>query len=132
MANTDPIADLLTMIRNAIMVKHSDLEVGASRIKIAIINILKDCGYIKGYQIIGEGYKQSVKIFIKYDKKNNSVISGLKRISKSSRRVYVNKSNIPYVLGGLGTAIVSTSKGILSDRACRKANVGGEIMCYIW
>ncbi|MGA1869074.1 MAG: 30S ribosomal protein S8 [bacterium] len=132
MATIDPIADLLTRIRNAIMAKHSEVEVGVSRIKIAIINILKDGGYIRGYKITGEDQKKAVKIFLKYDKKNVNVISGLKRISKSSRRVYVNKSSIPYVLGGLGIAIISTSRGILTDRACRKANIGGEVMCYVW
>jgi len=132
MAIMDPIADLLTRIRNAILAKHLDLEVSASRVTKAIVNTLYDEGYIKKYKLMDEGCHQKIKVFLKYDNKNNSVICGLKRISKSSRRVYVNKKNIPYVLGGLGVAIISTSKGIVTDKESRKANVGGEVMCYVW
>ena len=132
MAIMDPIADLLTRIRNAILAKHTDLEVSASSVKKAIVNILYDEGYIKKYKLMGEGYNQKIKIFLKYDNKKSCVISGLKRVSKSSRRLYVKKKNMPYVLEGLGIAIISTSKGIITDRESRRDNLGGEVMCYIW
>ena len=132
MAVTDSIADLLTRIRNALMAKHTGVDVPFSTVKLEIIKIIKVEGYIKGYKVLDNAGKKDIRIYLKYDSRDNGIINGLKKISKPGRRVYVKKDNIPKVLGGLGIAILSTSKGILTDKSSKKANVGGELLCYIW
>jgi len=129
---TDPIADMLTRIRNAIMAKHLEVEVPASKMKLAIARILKDEGFIEQYKLIKDGKQGIIKITLKYDENKNSVISALKRISKPGRRIYVNKKQLPRVLNGLGIAILSTSKGVITDKEARKLGVGGEWICSIW
>ena len=132
MAMTDPIADMLTRIRNALVAKHEEVQVPASNIKKAIADILTEEGYIKGYTVIEDGKQGILNINLKYASNNERVITGLKRISKPGMRVYARKDEIPKVLGGLGTAIISTSKGVMTDRDARKLNVGGEVLCFIW
>jgi len=130
---TDPIADMLTRIRNANMAKHDTVDVPASKMKIAIADILLNEGYIKSYDIVGEGVAKDIKIQLKYGAdKNQKVISGLKRISKPGLRVYSSAEEMPKVLGGLGIAIVSTNKGILTDKQARQENVGGEVLAFVW
>ncbi len=129
---TDPIADMLTRIRNAIMAKHLEVEVPASKMKLAIARILKDEGFIEQYKLIKDGKQGIIKIVLKYDENKNSVISSLKRVSKPGRRIYVNKKQLPRVLNGLGIAILSTSKGVITDKEARKLGVGGEWICSIW
>lgn len=130
---SDPIADMLTRIRNANMRKHDTVEIPASKMKIAIANILVDEGYIEKYELLGDGIQKTIKITLKYTaNKSERVISGLKRISKPGLRIYAGKENMPKVLGGLGTAIVSTNLGVITDKEARKQGVGGEVLCYIW
>jgi small subunit ribosomal protein S8 len=132
MVMTDPIADMLTRIRNALVVKHEQVQVPASNIKKAIADILTEEGLIKGYTVIDDGNQGTLKITLKYAPNNERVITGLKRISKPGLRVYARKDEIPKVLGGLGIAIISTSKGVMTDKQARKLGVGGEVLCYIW
>lgn len=132
MAMTDPIADMLTRIRNANMVLKQSVDLPASRIKEEIATVLKEEGFIKDYQRIAEGPQGMLRLYLKFGKDGQKVISGLKRISKPGLRVYAKKDEIPKVLGGLGVAIISTSKGIMTDRNARGANVGGEVICYVW
>ena len=135
MTMSDPIADMLTRIRNANIAKHDTVEVPASKMKKAISEILLNEGYIKGYQVIEEetGVKSTIRVTLKYGKdKNEKVISGLKKISKPGLRVYADTDNLPKVLGGLGTAIISTSKGVITDKEARKLGVGGEVIAFIW
>ena len=133
MTMSDPIADMLTRIRNANTAKHDTVDVPASKMKIAIANILLDEGYIAKYDLVEDGHFQTIHITLKYGvDKNEKVISGLKRISKPGLRVYVSTENIPKVLGGLGTAILSTNKGVVTDKEARKLGVGGEVLCFIW
>ena len=129
---TDPIADMLTRIRNALIVKHDTVEVPSSVMKRAIADILLSEGYIKGYTINEEGVEPMMTITLKYGPNRQRVITGLKRISKPGLRVYTRKDNIPKVLNGLGIAIISTSKGIMTDREARKQGVGGEVLAYVW
>ena len=129
---TDPIADMLTRIRNALIVKHDTVEVPSSVMKRAIADILLREGYIKGYTINEEGVEPMMTITLKYGPNRQRVITGLKRISKPGLRVYTRKDNIPKVLNGLGIAIISTSKGIMTDREARKQGVGGEVLAYVW
>ena len=133
MTMSDPIADMLTRIRNANTAKHDTVDVPASKMKIAIANILLDEGYIAKYDLVEDGHFQTIHITLKYGAdKNEKVISGLKRISKPGLRVYANTEDIPKVLGGLGTAIISTNKGVITDKEARKLGVGGEVLCYVW
>ncbi|WP_062349838.1 30S ribosomal protein S8 [Bacillus kwashiorkori] len=132
MVMTDPIADLLTRIRNANMVRHESLEVAASNSKKAIVDILKREGFIRDYEYIDDDKQGVLRIFLKYGPNNERVITGLKRISKPGLRVYAKANEVPKVLNGLGIAIVSTSKGVLSDKEARSQNVGGEVLAYIW
>lgn len=132
MVMTDPIADMLTRIRNANTVKHSQVEIPASNMKKAIARILLEEGLIKGYDVIDDGKQGIIKIELKYGPGQEKVISGLKRISKPGLRVYVKKDEVPKVLGGLGIAVISTSKGLMTDKKARQENVGGEVLCYIW
>ena len=133
MTMSDPIADMLTRIRNANTAKHDTVDVPASKMKIAIADILVDEGYIAKYDIVEDGNFKTMHITLKYGAdKNEKVISGLKRISKPGLRVYANSEEMPKVLGGLGTAIVSTNKGVITDKEARKLGVGGEVLCFIW
>lgn len=129
---TDPIADMLTRIRNANMVRHASVDVPASNVKKRIAEILNNEGFIKGYDIIDDGKQGIIRIELKYGEGKERVISGLKRISKPGLRVYAKKTDIPRVLGGLGIAIISTSNGIITDKEARKLGVGGEVVAYVW
>ena len=128
---TDPIADMLTRIRNANTAKHNSVLIPFSKIKESIANILKNEGYIVGYEIKEEGNIKDIVVTLKYVD-GETVIKGLKRISKPGRRVYSSVEDLPKVLGGLGIAIVTTPKGVLTDKECRKQSVGGEVLCYVW
>lgn len=129
---TDPIADMLTRIRNANVVKHETVDVPASNMKKELSRILLEEGFIRGYDVIEDGKQGIIRIQLKYGQTGERVISGLKRISKPGMRVYADKHEVPRVLNGLGISIISTSKGILTDRQARKENVGGEVICYVW
>ena len=133
MAMNDPIADMLTRIRNANTSKHDTVDVPASKMKTAIAEILFNEGYIQKYEIIEDGNFKNIRITLKYGKdKNEKIITGLKRISKPGLRVYAGKEDLPRVLGGLGVAIISTNQGVVTDKQARKLNVGGEVLAYIW
>ena len=132
LASTDTIADMLTRIRNALKVKHADVIVPASKEKTEIARILLEEGYINGYEVKSNGKFNDIVISLKYDEEGQSVIQGLKRISKPGLRVYAQADKIPYVISGLGTAIISTNKGIITDRAARSLNVGGEVLAFVW
>ena len=132
MVMTDPIADFLTRIRNANMVRHASLEVPASKMKIDIANILKKEGFIKNYEVIEDDKQNVIRVFMKYGKDKERVITGLKRISKPGLRVYAKTGEVPRVLNGLGIAIVSTSEGLLTDKEARSKNIGGEVLAYVW
>ena len=133
MTMSDPIADMLTRIRNANTAKHDTVDVPSSKMKLAIANILLDEGYIEKYDIIEDGVFKTIHITLKYGAdKNEKVITGLKRISKPRLRVYASSANVPKVFGGLGTAIISTNQGVITDKEARKLGVGGEVLCYIW
>ena len=132
-ATNDTIADMLTRIRNASTAKHDTVDVPASKMKIAIANILVDEGYIAKYDLIDQGSFKVMRITLKYGKdKNEKIISGLKRISKPGLRVYAGKEDMPKVLGGLGIAIVSTNQGVITDKQARKLGVGGEVLAFVW
>ena len=129
----DPIADMLTRIRNANIRKHDTVDVPASKMKIAIADILVNEGYIAKYDLVGEGVEKAIHVTLKYGKdKNDKVISGLKRISRPGLRIYAGAEELPKVLGGLGIAIMSTNKGVMTDKAARQQNVGGEVLAFIW
>ena len=133
MTMSDPIADMLTRIRNANTAKHDTVDVPASKMKLAIAEILLEEGYIQKYDVIEEGNFKTIHITLKYGvDKNDKIISGIKRISKPGLRVYANKEELPRVLGGLGIAILSTSKGIMTGKEAKKANQGGEVLAYVW
>ena len=130
---TDPIADMLTRIRNANTAKHDTVDVPASKMKEAIANILLEEGYVKAVEVVEDGKFKTIHITLKYGKdKNEKVITGIKRISKPGLRVYAGKDELPKVLGGLGTAIISTNKGVLTDKQAREAEVGGEVLAFVW
>ncbi len=131
MVMTDPIADMLTRIRNATIVKDKAVEIPSSKIKKELARILKEEGYIQDYETIENDKQGVIRVYLKYSGREN-VISGLKRISKPGLRVYAQKEEIPKVLGGLGTAVLSTSQGVMTDRKARQAGIGGEVICYIW
>ena len=133
MTMSDPIADMLTRIRNANTAKHDTVDVPASKIKLAIADILLEEGYIAKYDVVEDGKFKTIRITLKYGAdKNEKIISGLKRISKPGLRVYAGKENLPKVLGGLGIAIISTNKGIVTDKVARQLNVGGEVLAFVW
>lgn len=132
MTMTDPIADMLTRIRNANLVGHEKVEVPGSNIKRAIAEILKQEGFIRDAEFISDDKQGIIRLFLKYGKNQERVITGLKRISKPGLRVYANHDNLPRVLGGLGMAVISTSRGIMTDKDARKQRIGGEVLCYIW
>ena len=129
---TDPIADLLTRIRNASTAKHPSVEIPASNMKKAICQILVDEGYVKSMQVKNDTVQGTIVLNLKYQANGEPVVAGLKRISKPGLRIYAGKDELPRVLGGLGTAIISTSRGVMTDRDARKAGVGGEVIAYIW
>ena len=132
MTMTDPIADMLTRIRNANTVKHETVDVPASNIKKEIVRILLEEGFVRGYDVIEDEKQGIIRIQLKYGQSGERVIQGIKRISKPGMRVYTNAYEVPKALNGLGISIISTSKGILTDRQARKENVGGEVICYVW
>lgn len=129
---TDPIADMLTRLRNGIIAKKSHVDVPASKIKAQVARILLEGGYVKNVKYIDDGLQGQLRIYLKFLKSSENAIEGLKRISVPSRRVYVDKHNIPRVMGGYGTAIISTSQGVLNDKDCRAREVGGEVLCHVW
>jgi len=130
--NTDPIADMLTRIRNANVVSHPEVEMPASNLKVEMAKLLKDEGYIANYEVKEVGKFKVLSIALKYDAQNNPVITNLQRVSRPGLRSYCKAKNLPQVLGGMGIAVVSTSKGLLTDRKARQENVGGEVVCYVW
>ena len=132
MTMTDPIADMLTRIRNANTVGHETVEIPASKMKKAIAEILKEEGYIADFEMIEDDKQGMIKVTMKYGSNKERVISGIKKISKPGLKVYAKANDVPKVLGGLGIAIISTSKGIVSDKEARKLGVGGEVICYVW
>ena len=129
---TDPIADMLTRIRNANHVKHASVEIPASNMKKALAEILLSEGFIKGFEVVEDDKQGVIKVDLKYGANKERVITGLKRISKPGLRVYAKSTELPRVLGGLGIAVISTSKGIMTDKEARKQAVGGEVVCYVW
>ncbi|MGA0332788.1 MAG: 30S ribosomal protein S8 [Kiritimatiellia bacterium] len=132
MNTSDPIADFLTRIRNAAAAGHSTVEIPASKVKVAMANILKREGYIRDVKVEGDAPKQMIKLTLKYGPDNESVITGLKRVSKPGLRQYVNAESLPRVLNGLGIALLTTSSGIITDMEARKSHIGGEVLCHIW
>ena len=133
MSMSDPIADMLTRIRNANTAKHDTVDVPSSKMKLAIAEILLNEGYIKKYEVVEDGNFKTIRITLKYGvDKNEKIITGIKRISKPGLRVYASREDLPKVLGGLGIAIISTDKGIITDKEARKQNVGGEVLAFVW
>lgn len=132
MVMTDPIADLLTRIRNANVVHHDKVEIPASKIKKAVIQILKEEGFVKDFEVLSDGKQGILRVSLKYGPERDRVITGIKRISKPGLRVYAKKEQLPKVLGGLGIAIISTSQGIMSDKQARKSGLGGEVIAFVW
>ncbi len=133
MSISDPIADMLTRIRNANTAKHDTVDIPASKMKLAIANILLSEGYVSAVDVVKEGNFDNIRITLKYGKdKNEKVINGLRRISKPGLRIYADVDNMPKVLGGMGTAIISTNKGVITDKEARKQNVGGEVIAFVW
>ncbi|MCI8312084.1 MAG: 30S ribosomal protein S8 [Lachnospiraceae bacterium] len=133
MTTNDPIADMLTRIRNANTAKHDTVDIPSSKMKLAIADILVDEGYVAKYDLVDNGNFKDIRITLKYGKdKNDKIIAGLKRISKPGLRVYASRNDLPKVLGGLGIAIVSTNKGVMTDKKARELNVGGEVLAFVW
>ena len=132
MVMTDPVADLLTRVRNANMVHHEKVEIPASKMKKAIAEIFKSDAYIREFEFIDDGKQGIIRVYLKYGPNKEKVITGLKRISKPGLRVYAKKDEVPKVLSGLGTAVISTSKGVMADKDARQQGLGGEVICYIW
>ena len=132
MSMTDPIADLLTHIRNAGMAKHAKLDISSSNVKVAIAGVLKDLGYIKNFKVVSDDLQGVLRVYLKYDEQSKAVIHEITRVSKPGRRVYVGHDEIPRVKNGLGAAILSTSKGVMDDVSAREAAIGGEVLCTIW
>lgn len=132
MVMTDPIADMLTRIRNANSVFHDKVEIPGSKIKQSVVQILKEEGFIRDYDMVADGKQGMLRVSLKYGPNREKVITGIKRISKPGLRVYAKKEQLPRVLGGLGIAIISTSQGIMSDKSARKAGLGGEVIAYVW
>jgi len=132
MTMTDPLADMLTRVRNASAVKHESVDVPASNIKKEVARILLKEGFVKSYDVIEDGKQGIIRIQLKYSRDNEKVITGIKRISKPGLRVYAKKDDVPKVLGGLGVAIISTSKGLITDKEAREQEVGGEVIAYVW
>ena len=129
---TDPIADLLTRIRNASRAEHEKVDIPSSKLKVRIAEILKDEGFIKNFRVLEDDKQGTLRVYLKYGAGNEKMISGLVRVSRPGRRVYVTKDKIPSILGGMGVAILSTSRGVMTDREGRKQQVGGEVLAYVW
>jgi small subunit ribosomal protein S8 len=129
---TDPIADMLTRIRNGLVVRKTFVLIPSSKIKVAIAQILLEEGYIQGYEVTNERPQPNIRIWLKYDQNRRPIVTGLKRVSRPGRRVYRGRQDLPWVLSGLGIAIVSTPKGVMTGREARRKNVGGEVLCYVW
>jgi len=129
---TDPIADMLTRVRNATMARHDSVLVPSSKIKLAVAKILREEGFIKEYDVVKGKQQRVIKIYLKYTDKKESIIEGLQRVSKPGLRIYVSKSEIPRVYGGLGIAILSTPKGVISGKKAWQEGVGGELICFVW
>jgi small subunit ribosomal protein S8 len=129
---SDPIADLLTRIRNASRAEHEKVDIPASKLKVKITELLKDEGFVKNYRLIEDDKQGVLRVYLKYGAGNEKMISGLVRVSRPGRRVYVAKDEIPSILGGMGVAILSTSRGVMTDRESRKQQVGGEVLAYVW
>ena len=132
MSMSDPIADLLTRIRNGVRAEHEKVDIPASRLKVRVTEILKEEGFIKNFRLIEDKKQGTLRVYLKYGPGNEKIISGLVRVSKPGRRVYVGKDKIPSILGGMGVAILSTSRGVMTDRAVRKQQLGGEVLAYVW
>lgn len=132
MAISDPIADMLTRVRNAVTVRHDSVLVPSSKIKVAIAKILKEEGFISDYEVVKGKPHRSLKIQLRYDDKGQSLLSGLERVSKPGLKIYVQRNEVPRVYGGMGVAIISTSKGIMTGQQARREGVGGELLCYVW
>jgi len=132
MTMSDPIADMLTRIRNAILVRHGEVLVPHSKAKLAIAQILRDEGFIEDFRVTGDRPQPVIRIRLKYDEEREPVLTGLERISKPGRRIYVGKDKLPWVLEGLGVAVVSTSRGVMTAKSARGLKVGGEVWCHIW
>ena len=132
MAVIDPIADMLTRIRNGLMLRKTFVLVPSSRIKKAIAQILLDEGFIQGYEVTDERPQPNIRVWLKYDEKRKPILTHLKRVSKPGRRVYSSKRELPWVLSGMGVAIISTPRGLMTDREARRQGIGGEILCYVW
>jgi small subunit ribosomal protein S8 len=129
---SDPIADMLTRIRNSLLIKTEKVDIPASKMKVDLAKILKEEGFIKSYKIIKDKKQGILRVTLKYTAGDEPIITGLKRISKPGRRVYVSNSEVPHVIGGIGIAILTTSKGILTDKSCRSEGLGGEVICHVW
>jgi small subunit ribosomal protein S8 len=132
MPTTDPIADMLTRIRNGLMVRKAFVLVPSSKIKVAIAQILLEEGFVQGYEVTNEHPQPNIRVWLKYDQNRRPILTGLERVSKPGRRVYKGKQNLPWVLSGLGIAIVSTPKGVMTGREARRQGIGGEVLCYVW
>ena len=132
MSMTDPIADMLTRIRNASRAEHEKVDIPASKLKARVAGILKDEGFIRNYRLIDDTKQGTLRVYLKYGAGNEQMISGLRRVSKPGRRVYMAHDKVPSILAGMGIAIVSTSKGVLTDREARKERIGGEVLAYVW
>lgn len=132
MAMSDPLADMLTRIRNAVMVGHESVEIPLSKVKYGLASILKQEGYIEDYQLAEDSRQGTIKIRLRYDDRNTGVITGIRRCSKPGRRIYVKHDQIPKVMSGLGVAVLSTSRGIMTDRQAREQRIGGELLCEVW
>ncbi len=129
---TDPIADMLTRIRNSVMIRAEKVDIPASKMKLEIAKIMKEEGFIRAYKILKDKKQGVLRVTLKYAADNEPVISGIKKISKPGRRVYVGHDSVPVVMGGVGISVLTTSRGLMSDRTCRRENIGGEVLCYIW
>jgi small subunit ribosomal protein S8 len=132
MTMSDPIADMLTRIRNAVKAKFNSVDIPGSKLKVEMAKILKDEGYIRNYKFLKDGKQGILRIYLKYGQQQANIVYGLERVSKPSRRIYVRSKDVKPILNGMGISILSTSKGIMTDKKARKANVGGEILCNIW
>lgn len=132
MPTSDPIADMLTRIRNGLKVRQAFVLIPSSKLKLAIVQILVEEGYIQGYEVTDDRPQPNIRVWLKYDEKRRPILTGMKRVSKPGRRVYRGKRSLPWVLSGLGIAIVSTPKGVMTDQKARRLGVGGEILCYVW
>ena len=132
MPTTDPIADMLTRIRNGLLVHRAYVLVPSSKIKVAIAQILLEEGFVQGYEVTDDRPQANIRVWLKYDNRRRPVLTGVKRVSRPGRRVYEGKGTLPWVLSGLGIAIVSTPKGVMTDQEARRLGVGGEILCYVW